>query len=180
MKTKKLTREEIQEKLNALVELRSRPISVSELKRIGCDPKHYGGSGSDSEPTESEEDEDADASNYDSYEFRNVILKDRINITQAPDLSTVRYAEVECEDCGCMCKNRQVEIKVYPRSPRPHKRTFCKTCQKGKNPWTGEFVLEKDVYMRAWSAWEHESPDPERRHEDTVWSDFKKPKKDTD
>lgn len=170
MKTK-LTREEIQERINELAEFKPRQISVSELKRIGCSPEHYGASPAE-DRTAPEDPEDEDEPAYDTYEFRSIILKDRVNITQPPELSAINYAEVECEDCGNLCKNRQVEIKVCAKSQRPHKRTFCKTCQQGKNPWTGEFNLSKEIYSKAWAAWERENPDG-KTHADSTFAAYK-------
>lgn len=69
-------------------------------------------------------------------------LFDGSNPTYAPMIVKLKIAAVECNDCGLLCENGcHKEKKFYNTSNKPHWRERCLTCNKAKNPYTGEFNL---------------------------------------
>lgn len=57
---------------------------------------------------------------------------------EPPRLVEVLYDPQPCDDCGTEVQNRILHIKRC-ESPYPHTRQYCKTCEKYRNPLTGEF-----------------------------------------
>jgi hypothetical protein len=155
----KLTREQIEEKLNELLVLNIPKLNPTELKLIKKKPKPV-------DPIDELDEEEPE----DLYPD---VVKDDRNITTPAEIVRIKYQMTECSDCGDLCKNRQVKIKYYPDSIRPHRRDYCLTCERARNPWTGEFNVEKSDMQDLYSAYERESIC--RARADSKYAAYKKP-----
>jgi len=83
-------------------------------------------------------------------------LFEGINPTHTPELVKVKIQAIDCEDCGAHCPNgRQMELKFYSKAPNhvPHWRQRCKTCNKYKDPNTGEFTLPQGPACQVFLNW---------------------------
>ena len=79
-----------------------------------------------------------------------------VNPTHPLELVKVHVKPVDCEDCGRHCETgRQMEIKFYYATARhvAHRRTRCVTCNKYKDPNTGEFTLNQGPACQAFLNW---------------------------
>jgi hypothetical protein len=153
----KLTRQQIEEKLQELAYLEIPKLNKSELKLIRKTRVR------DPDDIDSDEDELV-------QEVYPDVVRDDANITHPLELQTIKFARVTCSDCGEPCRNRRTEAKYYPNSTRPHWREHCLTCQTSRNPWTGEMNIPTAISREVYAAYERESSTP---HENSKFSHFK-------
>ena len=79
-----------------------------------------------------------------------------INPTHSPELVKVHIQPVDCEDCGRHCENgRQTEIKFYKKAVGhiAHRRDRCVTCNKYRDPNTGEYTLPQGPACQVYLNW---------------------------
>jgi hypothetical protein len=79
-----------------------------------------------------------------------------INPTHSPELVKVHIKPKDCEDCGVhLTVSREMEIKFYKAVANhiPHWRHRCKTCNKYKDPNTGEFTLPQGPACQVYLNW---------------------------
>ena len=138
-----MTNDELKQKLAEVAEWRQPRISISDVKR-GEQRARGKGRPSREEMYEQE------------HEQVFAELFKGINPTHAPELVKVHVKPIDCEDCGRHCETgRQMEIKFYYATARhvAHRRTRCVTCNKYKDPNTGEFTLNQGPACQAFLNW---------------------------
>ena len=83
-------------------------------------------------------------------------LFEGINPTHIPELVRMHIQPVDCEDCGRHCENgRQQEIKFYKKAAGhiAHWRRRCLTCNKYRDPNTGEYTLPQGPACQVYLNW---------------------------
>jgi len=83
-------------------------------------------------------------------------LFEGINPTHSPELVKLNIKPVDCEDCGRHCENgRQTEIKFYKKTPGhiAHRRDRCITCNRYRDPNTGEYTLPQGPACQVYLNW---------------------------
>jgi hypothetical protein len=149
----KLTRQQIEEKLNELAYLEIPKLNKSELKVI--------------RRTRVRDPDDIDPDEADDELVEEVypdVVQDDANITYPAEIQAIKYQRVQCPDCGQPCRNRKTDIKYYPNSNRPHWREHCLTCDTSRNPWTGEMNIPTEIAREVYAAYERESADNPREN----------------
>jgi hypothetical protein len=76
-----------------------------------------------------------------------------VNPTITPMLTNVKCQPVDCEDCGQHCPNGRHTEKEYYRTNHGHWRERCRTCNKHKNPYTGDFDMSAQASPAIWTAY---------------------------
>jgi hypothetical protein len=148
----KLTRKQIEEKLQELAYLEIPKLNKSELKvirkkKVVCrDP------------------DDIDPDDELVEEVYPDVVQDDANITYPAEIQAIKYQRVPCSDCGQPCRNRKTELKYYTNSIKPHWREHCLACNTSRNPWTGEMNIPSEIAREVYSAYERESPDNPREN----------------
>lgn len=75
-----------------------------------------------------------------------------VNPTYPPELKKLKCQGHNCQDCGEYCPNgRHTEKKMYEANRTRHWREKCVTCNKFKNPLTGEFDLDPSIASHKWN-----------------------------
>lgn len=83
---------------------------------------------------------------------------DGINPTHPPQIVKLKNLGCVCDDCGRHCENgRHLEKKIYEANKKRHWREKCLTCDRFKNPYTGEFDLAPSVASTKWNAYLRET-----------------------
>lgn len=67
------------------------------------------------------------------------------DIIHYPPIDHITHAEVICEDCPNLVKDRRIEMKLNVK-PTAHWKTTCKNCGKIQHPLTKEFSLDQNSY----------------------------------
>jgi hypothetical protein len=81
-------------------------------------------------------------------------LFDGINPTVPLELKTVKPALSHCEHCDQMVQGGpHIEKRLYLTRPRAHWRETCKTCNRGRNPYTKQFDVTPAVCGAKWSSY---------------------------
>ena len=92
----------------------------------------------------------------DAHEEIFLEIHNGINPTHPPELKGLKCQPTTCEDCGAHCPNgRHKETKLYETGRTTKKRNWrerCVTCQKHKNPFTGQFDLTPSEAPHVWTA----------------------------
>jgi hypothetical protein len=77
------------------------------------------------------------------------VCEDRLQ----PMVTKIHIQPVDCTDCGQLCANgRRTELQVYSSNNKRHWRERCVTCNKVKNPYTGEFDLKPSEAAVCWNS----------------------------
>lgn len=80
------------------------------------------------------------------------------NPTHAPMLVNVHIQAVHCEHCGQHCaKGRETEARLHLGNKKMHWRHRCVTCNRSKNPYTGEFDLRPGKTGVVWNQYLRDS-----------------------
>ncbi len=138
-----LTKEQLHLKLSEVAEFRMPKLSASEIKISKQKARGKG------RPTKEEQYQE-------EHEEVFLDLFQGINPTHAPELVKLHIKPIDCEDCGAHCENgRQMEIKFYKAVPNhiAHRRDRCLTCNKYKDPNTGEFTLPQGPACQVYLNW---------------------------
>ena len=79
---------------------------------------------------------------------------DGVNPTVPVELKAVKPALSHCEHCDQMVQGGpHIEKKLYLTRPKPHWRETCKTCNRGRNPYTNEFDVTPSVCGHKWNSY---------------------------
>lgn len=79
-----------------------------------------------------------------------------INPTMSPELVKLNIKPKDCEDCGLhLTVSREMEIKFYKAVSNhvAHWRYRCKTCNKYRDPNTGEYTLPQGPACQVFLNW---------------------------
>lgn len=75
-----------------------------------------------------------------------------INPTHPPEVLKVKNQATVCDDCGCHCaEGRKKEKKLYDTGGKKNWRERCLTCNRNKNPFTGEYDLTPQQASHVWT-----------------------------
>ena len=86
------------------------------------------------------------------------------NTTVSPQIVNLFPITKPCEDCGSLVTNRTVTYRrCGTDTDRPYWKIKCTECRMHKNPWTGEFNIERDMVGRVFQAYSTEEPDKKNR-----------------
>lgn len=89
---------------------------------------------------------------------------DGINTTMPIHLKAVKCQPTVCEDCGKHCPNgRKKEAKVYQTGKNRHWRQRCVTCDRTKNPYTGQYDLDGTQSSHVWNSYLRGNNQPKNR-----------------
>lgn len=153
------------EELLSLVSEWSRPDPALYVERLGRERKPKGPRNKKEPDLESEpqdditgldpiiEDQGEEADPIDPrYEYSD------FDSSRSPETYPIRIQKLHrqpetCGDCGRHCEQgRQTQSKVY-KTDKFHWRTYCVTCKKYKNPYTGKFDVNPRGMVRVYTAW---------------------------
>ena len=85
-------------------------------------------------------------------------LFDGSNPTYPPMLTRVKYQTTICNDCGRSCSQAcQKEKKLYETAGKRHWRERCLTCERARNPYTGQFDLTFSEASTVWNSFLRDS-----------------------
>jgi len=138
-----LTKEQLHLKLSEVAEFRMPKLSPSEIKISKQKARGKG------RPTK-------EYLYQEEHEQVFLDLFEGINPTHTPELVKVKIQAIDCEDCGAHCPNgRRTEIKFYKAVPNhvAHRRDRCLTCNKYKDPNTGEYTLSQGPACQVYLNW---------------------------
>lgn len=81
-----------------------------------------------------------------------------INETFPPQLTKLKTAAVNCEDCGKHCPNgRKTDLKLYRNRQCSAWRERCQECGLTRDPHTGKFELKAAAASTKWSDFMRET-----------------------
>jgi hypothetical protein len=138
-----LTKEQLHLKLSEVAEFRMPKLTPSEIKISKQKARGKG------RPSLEEQYQD-------EHEEVFLDLFQGINPTHTPELVKVHIKAIDCEDCGAHCPiGRQTEIKFYKAVPNhiAHRRDRCLTCNKYRDPNTGEYTLSQGPACQVFLNW---------------------------
>lgn len=76
-----------------------------------------------------------------------------VNPTKAVMVDKIKPINSTCEDCGQICKfGREIAHKIHYTYAK-HWKTHCKTCDRWKNPYTGDFELTRNQSATVYRRW---------------------------
>jgi hypothetical protein len=138
-----LTKEQLHLKMSEVAEFKMPELTKSELK--AAKQKGRGAGRPSAEERYQEEHEEVFLDMFEG-----------INPTHTPELVKVHIKPQDCEDCGVhLTVSREMELKFYKKVPGhiAHWRKRCKTCNKYKDPNTGEFTLAQGPACQVYLNW---------------------------
>ena len=138
-----MTKDEIKQKLAEVAEFKMPKLSASDVKT--SKQKARGKGRPTKEQLYQEEHEEV---------FLDIFKG--INPTHTPELVKVNIKAKDCEDCGQhLTVSREMEIKFYKAVSNhvAHWRHRCKTCNKYRDPNTGEFTLPQGPACQTFLNW---------------------------
>jgi hypothetical protein len=138
-----MTKDELFQKLSEVAEFRMPKLTASDIKISKQKARGKG------RPSKEE-------LYQDEHEEVFLDMFQGINPTMNPELVKVNVQPVDCEDCGRHCENgRQQEIKFYKKTVGhiAHRRTRCLTCNKYRDPNTGEYTLPQGPACQVYLNW---------------------------
>jgi len=138
-----LTKEQLNLKLSEVAEFRMPKLTPSEIK---ISKQRARGKG---RPTK-------ESLYQEEHEEVFLDMFQGINPTHTPELVKLHIKPVDCEDCGRHCENgRRQEIKFYKKAPNhiAHWRHRCLTCNRYRDPNTGEYTLPQGPACQVFLNW---------------------------
>lgn len=76
-----------------------------------------------------------------------------VNPTYPPMLLKVKTQSTLCSDCGCQCnQGRKKDLRIYKNKGRRYWKEHCLTCDKHKDPYTGQYTLTGTEASIKWNS----------------------------